>query len=184
MRVVLRAAPLLVALSLLAPARALATPQFTSALGVGGGARTTSAQGFVGVFSMALRADVLFGARTPYAARVGPFVSLRSDAFEDLTAAAGVSVQVPVSEAFPIVVSLGGAVDFTASPARPAVLARLWWGTRSYNYHSPYGLAIGVWVEARRFFDDAQTTDVVGGVDIDLEVFALPIAFLVGWLRT
>lgn len=180
----MRAAPLLVGLSLLAPSGARATPQITSALGVGGGGRHTSAQGFVGVFSMALRADVLFGGRSPYAARVGPFVSLRSDAFEDLTAGAGASVLLPVSEAFPIVVSLGGAVDFTANTPRPAVLARLWWGTRSYNYHSPYGLAIGVWVEARRFFDDAETTDVVGGVDIDLEVFALPIAFLVGWLRS
>lgn len=178
------AAALLSILSLAAPSRALATPQVTSAVSVGGGARDRAPGGWVGVFSLALRADVLFGPATPYAARVGPFVSVRSDAFDDLVPAAGVSVQLPVSATFPLVASAGVGLDVTTASPNAVVLGRLWWGTRSYNYHAVYGIAAGLWVEARRFVGEPSRTDVIVGIDVDLEVFALPVAFLVGWSRT
>ena len=163
------------------PVASPATPQIPSDVSLGGGARFVP-DGPAGVFSLGLRADVLFGGRGPYVPRVGPFVALRTDNFSDLVPAAGVSLLLPVSSGFPLVLSAGGALDVSPASPRAGVLARLWWGGRSYNYHSVYGLTVGLWAEARYFPDARSTADLVGGVDIDLEVFALPFILLYNWV--
>ena len=181
-----RAAAVLLALVLAwvgAPARVLATPQVTSDLSVGGGARFVPGA-TPGVFSMALRADVLFGPPGPYVPRVGPFVSVRTDDFNDLVPAAGVSFLVPLTSTTPLVLSVGGAVDLTA-PSRAGVLGRLWWGSRSYNYHFAYGLTVGVWVEGRYLpahGNGTDTADLIAGADFDLEVFSLPFILFYNWV--
>ena len=115
----------------------------------------------------ALRGDVTFGRRTPFAWRAGPFLALRTDDFVSMSAAAGAVLQVPVSPTFPMVFSLGGVSDVlpeTQRARRYGVLGRLWWGSRSLNYHRDYGMSVGLWCEIRHFTNEGST-DVVLGVE-------------------
>jgi len=91
-------------------------------------------------------------------------------------------VLLPITSTFPIVVSAAAVLDFAAATDRLGGLARLWWGTRSYNYHSAYGLTAGVWVEARYFPAIQGAGDVIAGIDIDLEVFSLGWILLYNWI--
>ncbi len=157
-----------------------ANPQITSDLSVGGGARFTS-RGAEGVFSLALRADVLFGGAGPYVPRVGPFVAVRSDNLGDIAPSAGLSFLLPVSSTYPLVISAGGVMDVRASTDLAGVVTRVWWGGRSYNYNAPYGLTVGLWAEGRYFPSDGSS-DLIAGLDIDLEVFAMPVILIYNWL--
>ena len=168
--------------ALCAAATAHADPQWNLALSAGGGARALHTQTPDGVFTLGLRGDVMFGPRTPYAARVGPWFALRSDDFDDFAAAAGLALQLPVSAAFPLMLSLGGAAVLAPDGPRTAALGRIAWGTRSYNDHSAYVMAGGLFVEARYFPGDGAA-DVIVGVDIDLRLITLPVVILHQYLR-
>jgi hypothetical protein len=60
----------------------------------------------------------------------------------------------------------------------PGASGRLFWGVRSHNYHGVYALSIGLWVEGRHFFDPQGTTDIAAGIDVDLQVLAIPFVAL------
>lgn len=165
----------------LVSARAEAGVEVTTALTVGGGARVVQMEGAAstaGLFTMALRADMLFGRAGPRHFAAGPFLSLRTDGFWNFAPALGASLLLPLTEPCPLVISAGGVLRVDGMGVAGGVLERLWFGARSYNYHSVYALAIGVFVESRQFFDQGGTVDVVGGVDLDLEVFAIPLMAL------
>ena len=59
----------------------------------------------------------------------------------------------------------------------------IWMGSRSYNFDSVYGLAAGLFVEGRWGLGDGQQADILGGVQADLEIFALPFVLLYNALR-
>jgi hypothetical protein len=80
------------------------------------------------------------------------------------------------------VLSAGGALRIDAQGVSVGALERLWWGVRSYNYHAPYSLSVGVFVEARQFPGPQGDFDVVAGADLDLQVFALPWLMLYTWI--
>jgi hypothetical protein len=167
---------------LLAPAAA-AYPQWNLGLSLGAGARLAPPAAREVLITAAVRTDATFGARTPYAWRAGFFAAVGTTDFVTLDAAAGGVLHIPVSLTFPLLVSLGGVVDLAPTPGRAGVLGRLWWGTRSLNYHSSYGMAAGLWVEARYRPGDG-TADVIGGLDLDLRVLALPFVMLAGWIQS
>lgn len=176
-------AALAAAASLAAPGVARADPQFNLALSFGAGARVAPSQAREALVGLALRADALFGARTPFAPRVGPYLTAGTHDFDDLTVGVGASVQLPVSPTYPLVLSAGAFVDALAvNPVRPGVLARLWWGTRSYNYHSRYVMVLGGWIEARHT-PALDATDLVVGIDGDLGFLTLPVVLLYEALR-
>jgi hypothetical protein len=154
----------------------------TSDLTLGGGARLSPEGQREGLFAFGARADVLFGGRGPHVPRVGPYLSVRTDDFSDLSLSLGASVLLPVTSTFPVVLSAGAVGRALAGEPAFGVSGRLWWGTRSYNFHSVYGMTAGLWVEARVFLTE-PSTDVVAGVDLDLEAFALPWIFLWNALR-
>lgn len=161
---------------------ARADPQWNLALTFGGGARWQRGNTPDGLFAMGARGDVLFGPRTPYAARVGPFVSVRTDDVDDLVLAAGLSAQLPLSVDFPLIVSVGGVAGALPEPVRAGVLGRVAWGPRSYNDHGAYVMAGSVWVEARYFPGDGGG-DVIAGVDLDLRLLTIPVVILYEYLR-
>lgn len=166
---------------LFAPA-ATAYPQWNLGLSVGGGARLAPELDREVLITLALRTDATFGARTPYAWRAGFFAWAGTTDFVTLDAAAGGVLHVPVSASFPLLVSAGVVADVLPEPGRLGALGRLWWGTRSLNYHSSYGMAAGLWVEGRYRFGDGGV-DVLAGVDLDLRVLALPFILLAGALQ-
>ncbi len=164
------------------PATACAYTQWAAAITLGGGARVAPEAAQGGVFSMGLRADALFGARSPFAWSVGPFAHVWSDNVDSLRVAAGVSLRVPVHVDLPLVLSVGAMVNALGdAPVGPGLVGRVWWGTRSVNYHSAYGMAAGLWLEAR-YTPDGGACDVVAGLDADLGFVALPAVALWNWL--
>jgi hypothetical protein len=98
---------------------------------------------------------------------------------------AGVSVLAPVSTTTPLVFSAGVDVG-PRSARRPSVvplglLGRVWWGSRSANLHAHYGMAAGLWLEAR-WSPDGGAVDVVAGLDGDLAFLSLPVVALWNWI--
>ncbi len=166
------------------PRAALGYTQWSAAVSLGGGGRVTPQERSEGLISLGLRADALFSPRSPLAVGVGPFLALRTDDFEDFTVALGASLKVPTTSTLPFVFSFGGVVDLTAADPLEGtgILGRVWWGSRSMNYHSSYGMAVGLWVDAR-YFPATGTTDVVAGIDGDLAFAAIPFILLYEWIR-
>ncbi len=175
------AATLTLALALVASPAAAYT-QWTAALTLGGGARVGPATQRALLVTTGLRADVLFGSRDPRSVRVGPFAAGYSDDLATLVAAAGLSVQLPVSTDAPLVLSAGATYDLTERARLPVGLTgRVWWGSRSVNLHAAYGMAAGLWVEGR-YAPDGGALDVVVGLDGDLGFITLPVVVLWNWL--
>ena len=65
----------------------------------------------------------------------------------------------------------------------PGVATTLFWGSRSYNYHSTYGLALGLFAQGRYGFGDGRQGDAVLGVQLDLAYVALPFLLAYEALR-
>ncbi len=153
----------------------------TSQLSLSGGFRCDLRGCLAGVFSLALRVDVLYQPG-PRAWGIGPFVSTRTDNFADIAPALGASLLVPISETFPFVVSAGGALRVDAAGVSGGPLERVWWGVRSFNYHTPYVLSGGLFAEARQLAIGANAGwDMVFGIDADLELLAIPWMALYTW---
>ena len=166
---------------LLAPAAA-AYPQWSLGLSLGAGARLAPPVDREVLITAAVRTDATFGARTPHAWRAGFFGFLGTADFVTLDAAAGGILHIPVNPTFPVLVSVGAVLDLAPTPGRAGVLGRVWWGSRSLNYHSSYGMAAGFWVEGR-YRPGEGSADVLVGVDADLRFLTLPFVMLAGWLQ-
>ncbi|MDB4929149.1 MAG: uncharacterized protein JWM10_1633 [Myxococcaceae bacterium] len=166
---------------LVAPAAA-AYPQWTLGLTLGAGARLAPPADREVLVVAALRGEATFGPRTPYAWRAGLFGAVGTTDFVTLDLAAGAILHIPVSASLPLLLSAGAVADAAPTPGRLGVLGRLWWGSRSLNYHSSYGMAAGLWVEGR-YRPGEGTADVLAGVDLDLRVLTLPFVMLAGWIQ-
>lgn len=130
-----------------------------------------------GVFHMGLHADILFLRKRDSDFAIGPYVELLTVAFDTFEPGGGISWLIPMSEPIPLVLSAGAHARGGPGGWFPGLSATIWAGSRSYNYSSPYGLAIGLFVEGRYGFGDAQQADILGGLQIDGEIFALPFIF-------
>ena len=131
-----------------------------------------------GFFTIAWRADMLFLRNSPRSFGLGPALAVRVDHFADVVPSLGASVLLPVHEALPIVLTPAFALRWDGASWAPGASGRLYWGVRSHNYHGSYALAIGLWVEGRRFFDPQSTTDIAAGIDLDLQLIASPFVAL------
>ena len=134
------------------------------------------------LITAAMRTDVTFGARSPFAWRAGFFGAVGTTDFVTLDVAAGALLHVPAHPTFPLLLSVGAIADVVPTPGRVGVVGRAWWGSRSLNYHSTYGMTAGFWVEGR-YRPGENTADVLGGVDLDLRFLGLPFVMLAGWLQ-
>jgi hypothetical protein len=160
----------------LAPTSAAADPQVSVGLIIGGGGSDLATEPR-GVFMMGLHGDVLFARNRDRDFAIGPYVEVLTLAFDTFEAGGGVSWLIPVSDPIPFVLSAGMHARGGPGGWRPGASATLWAGSRSYNFHSVYGLAIGLFVQGRYAFGDPDrpdVADVIGGVQLDGEIFALP----------
>jgi hypothetical protein len=166
----------------LAPLRAPRAIEITSQLSPAGGFRCDQRGCIAPVFSLALRVDILHRPG-PRAFGVGGFLSTRTDNFADISSALGVSVLLPVSPTFPLVLSAGGAGRYDAMGLSGAALERVEFGPRSYNYQFAYVLSGGLFAEARQWIVGANGGyDFVFGIDADLELMAIPFIMLYTWI--
>ncbi len=131
-----------------------------------------------------LRSELLFGAPGDEHVRVGPAIDLRTNRFRTFEAAAGLAVLLPIARGFPIVLTAGAGYGWRRQqPNAPFLLGTLAWGYRSYNFHSPYGLGLQLYVSARVGLDPSHY-EITAGIEIDLEALVvIPGAFLISLFR-
>ena len=59
----------------------------------------------------------------------------------------------------------------------------MFFGSRSYNFHSLYGMAVGIFAQTRWVPASPATMDMVFGLQVDGELMALPWILIVEALR-
>ena len=164
-------------LGLVLPASpAAATPQITSGLTTGLATTDLRTNGPRLAYHLGGRLDVLFLREKPRDMAVGPYLDVASEAFDTFESGGGVAWLVPL-DATAFVFSAGGFARKSAVGWNPGTAATIFWGSRSFNYHSAYALGIGLFVEGRYGFGDTKQADAIAGVQLDLEYLALPFVF-------
>jgi hypothetical protein len=139
--------------------------------------------GSSGAFYLGGRGDLLLLASGPGQMAIGPYVEASTVGFHDANAGGGAEWLLPLTADLPIVLSAGGFLRaFGAQAAAPGVEGSLFFGSRSYNFHSLYGLAFGIfgqtlWVPA------SSSLDAIVGARIDAEILALPVLLVYEAIR-
>ncbi len=170
--------------ALLAPRTASADPQTSVALTIGGGVDglRTSARP---VFHLGGWADILFFRNRESDMALGPYLNVDTSAFDTLHLGGGLSWLVPLGS--PVLIVSGGAlVQKSAFGWEPALQSALFFGSRSFNFHSVYGFAVGGFVQGRLGvgpLDGTRQADVVGGLQVDVAILGLPFVMLYQGLR-
>jgi hypothetical protein len=166
---------------------AAADPQVSVGLTAGGGIANLRTTAPLPVFHMGLHGDVLFLRNKDRDMAIGPYVEVLTVAFETAEMGAGVSWLIPLGEHFPLTLSLGGHARaypvYGGMAWEPGVDTTIFFGTRSYNFNSVYGLAAGIFVQGRLGLGDGHQADVLAGAQLDLELFVLPFVLLVNAFR-
>lgn len=159
--------------------------EISSQLGLGGGLSVsnpfTPQSALQGLFSLSVRGDFIFGRTSVWSWGVGPFLSLRVDNFQRFGLNAGFSLLLPVSDTFPLLLSVGVASRTDLPRWGPGGLLRAWWGMRSLNFHSVYTVGVGLFAEGRFFLDDERHLDFVAGAELDLQFLAIPFLAFYSW---
>ncbi|WP_437742425.1 hypothetical protein WMF39_43945 [Sorangium sp. So ce1504] len=132
------------------------------------------------VFHLGLRGDVLFGRAANDDFGVGPYAEVLTHAFDEIQTGAGVSVLVPIHDSFPLVLFTGayGRWSDDARGVEPGIAAAIFWGGRSYNFHSRYGMSTGLLAQGRFGLGGSKETAVVLAAQLDLALLALPFVYL------
>lgn len=136
-------------------------------------------------FHLGLHGDVLFGRRGSSDFGVGPYAEVFTHAFDQIQVGGGVSGLLPVFDAFPLVLSAGGYARKGRDDhgVGPGLAAQLFWGTRSYNFHSPYVLSGGLLAQMRYGLGAARDMSIVIAAQIDVAALALPVILLINAAR-
>jgi len=160
--------------TLIAPA-AKAPPQISSGVTTGGAFTDLRADNGPRVaYALGGRLDLLFGRRAPGGMALGPYIDVTTAAFDTIEGGGGIAWLVPAgTPAF--LFSMGGFARTSRFGLEPGAATTIFWGARSYNYQSSYALASGLFVQGRYgLAGDGHQADLVAGVQLDLEYFALP----------
>jgi hypothetical protein len=160
----------------LACREAHADPQATAGLTLGGVVENVvGPSGTGGAFDMGGRASMLFLRNRGSDMALGPYLDLATAGFHNIDLGGGVEWLIPVRDDLPFVLSAGAFVrDGTGRSWAPGMAGTVFWGSRSYNFHSLYGLTAGIFAQSRWIPASPSTLDLVFGVQIDAEILALP----------
>jgi hypothetical protein len=131
------------------------------------------------------RGDALFLRSRGSDMAVGPYLDVATSSFHDLDAGGGLEWLIPVRDDLPFVLSAGA---FTRNGEgrswAPGLESTLFWGSRSYNFHSWYGLALGLFAQTRYVPGPPEQADVVLGIQIDGEILLMPSMLFLGLLHS
>jgi hypothetical protein len=128
-------------------------------------------------FHLGGRGDVMLGREGNHDWGVGPYAEVMTS-FDDGSVGAGVSGHVPVHGYLPLVVSGGGYGWKGPDGWEPGVTGQVFWGSRSFNYHSWYIVSGGLMVQGRLGLGASSERAVVVGLHLDGQVLALPLVLL------
>lgn len=181
MRRVLVAAAVVAAL-VASPGSASADPQFSAGLTVGPAFRHLRVGPVKAAFHLGARFDVLFLRSAQRDMGLGPYIDLGTSGFDSFESGGGLSWLIPAGSTS-FVASGGGQARVAGGTVEPGVTWGLFWGSRSFNYHSAYGFGVGLFAQGRYGLGDSKSFDLVTGVQIDFAVVALPFLLLVNAAR-
>lgn len=175
--------PILASLSLAAfPARA--GPQLNAALLTGVCGRGDAGQLWRETcWHNGLRGDAIFGRTSPRDLGAGPYLAAETAGFDDLRLGTGATVHLPTHRLFPLLVSAGPYVRVGGGGSEPGASARIFLGSRSYNYHGPYALAFGLVGGVDVGLGGARERTFVIAAQVDALVLALPFLLAYEALR-
>jgi hypothetical protein len=128
----------------------------------------------------ALVGDLLFFRERNRDFGLGPFLEVGSAGFWDARFGGGLSLLAPVTEDFPLVVSVG-LYDHELRAA--SFGATLFWGARSFNFDGNYNWSLGLYASGFRDLDHERDTLVSAGLEIDGFFVAAPFLFAYQALR-
>ena len=178
------AAPALCAL--LGGGAAHADPQGTAALTIGvAGVGQDREIWDDSVFHLGIHGDVLFGRSRNSDFGVGPYLEVATHAFDELQFGGGISTLLPVIDYLPMVLSTGayGRIGDDEYGLEPGLAVELFWGSRSYNFHSSYVMAAGIMAQFRLGLGESKETAFVLGAELDFVAMSLPFLFIINALR-
>ena len=163
---------------LIATSPASARPQITS--GATTGVAFTDMRADNGprvAYHLGARLELLFLRNAPGDMAIGPYVDVVTAAFDTFESGGGISWLVPTGSAG-FVFSGGGFARTSRFGWEPGLAASIFWGSRSFNFHSSYAIGAGLFAQGRYGLGDGKQADAIVGVQIDLEYLALPFVFV------
>jgi hypothetical protein len=162
-----------------------ADPQASAGLTVGGVVENAVGPAPTGgAFHLGGRASVLFLRNQGTDMAIGPYLDVATASFHNVDLGAGAEWLLPVRDDLPLVLSAGGFWrDGDGRAWSPGMEGTLFFGSRSYNFHSWYGLAAGLFAQTRWVPSSPSTLDLVFGVQIDGELLVLPALLIYEAIR-
>jgi hypothetical protein len=122
----------------------------------------------------ATHVDVLFLRDGNRGLGLGPSLRLGTASFDDFRLDAGLSLLLPVTESFPIVLEAG---PHLRNLDEPGVFGSAFFGLRSFNYYGHYEMSAGLALIAERSFVDGTPSALWIAARIDGSWLALPFIF-------
>lgn len=162
--------------------QAKADPQFSAAATVGPAFRHLRTGPVKPAFHLGARFDVLFFRQAQRDMGIGPYVDLGTSGFDSFEGGGGLEWLIPAGPTS-FILSGGAEGRLAGGTVEPGATWGLFWGSRSFNYHSAYGYGVGLFAQGRYGLGDSRAFDLVTGVQVDAVVLALPFLLLVNRLR-
>lgn len=122
----------------------------------------------------AAHADVLFLRDANRGIGLGPSLRLGTASFDDFRVDAGLSLLLPVTESFPLVLEAG---PHLRNLSEPGVFGSAFFGLRSFNYYGHYEMSAGLALIAERSFATGTPSALWIAARIDGSWLALPFIF-------
>lgn len=171
-------------MTLLAPGKGGAAPQVNVGMTFGGVVEDPASPPVHGQAHWGGRADVLFLRSRGSDMAIGPYVDLATSSFHDVDLGGGAEWLLPLRDDLPFVLSAGFfARSGEGRSWAPGLEGTLFWGSRSYNFHSLYGVALGLFAQTRYVPGPPEQTDFIFGIQMDGELMLLPSMLILQLLR-
>jgi len=127
-----------------------------------------------------IEGDLLFFRHRNRDFGLGPYLEVTTAGFWDVRWGGGATLLVPLTENFPLTLSLGVVEHQLRTPA---LSATAFFGARSYDFDGSYNWALGVFAGAARDLGEPRATLVSAGLEIDGFFVVAPFLFAVNALR-
>lgn len=128
----------------------------------------------------AIHGDVLLLRQGRREIGIGPSLRLGTARFDDLRLDAGLSLLLPVTESFPLVLEAG---PHLRNLHQPGVFASAFFGLRSFNYYGNFEMAAGLSVIAERSFAAGTPSALWITARIDGSWLTMPFVFAYNAIR-
>lgn len=127
-------------------------------------------------YHLGARLELLFLRDSPREMAIGPYVDVATAGFDTFESGGGLSWLVPTGSTG-LVLSAGAFARTSRFGWEPGASATIFWGSRSYNFHSTYAVGAGVFAQGRYGLGHGEQADAIFGLQIDLQYVALPFLF-------